>query len=237
MLSPRDEVEVAGDPVEAVPKRVRYFGDYELLREIARGGMGVVYEARQHSLNRPVALTMILSGQLARPEEVARFRREAEAAAQLEHPGIVPIFEIGTDGDQHYFTMGYVAGPSLSARLLDRPLEPREAATLVRDVALAVKYAHEQGVVHRDLKPSNILLAQSSDRSHVRQNVEPTDDRPHSGECGYTPRITDFGLAKVTHADHSLTETGQILGTPSYMPRACLARRAPRWPRHAFELA
>ena len=107
---------------------------------------------------------------------------------------------------------------SLSARLLERPLEPREAATLIRDVAHAVQYAHERGVVHRDLKPSNILLAPRSDGSHVRQNVGQTDVRPHSGECGYMPRITDFGLAKVSHADHSLTETGQILGTPSYMP-------------------
>ena len=94
----------------------------------------------------------------------------------------------------------------------------REAAALIRDVALAVQYAHEKGVVHRDLKPSNILLAPRSDGSHVRQNVGQTDGHPHSGECGYAPRITDFGLAKVTHADHSLTETGQILGTPSYMP-------------------
>lgn len=218
ILSPTDAVELASDESAAALRRVRYFGDYELLREIARGGMGVVYEARQRSLNRPVALKMILSGQLASVEEVARFRREAEAAAQLEHPGIVPIFEIGTDGDQHYFTMGYVSGPSLSARLLERPLEPREAATLIRDVALAVQYAHERGVVHRDLKPSNILLAPRSDSSHVRQNVGQTDVRPHSGECGYAPRITDFGLAKVSHADHSLTETGQILGTPSYMP-------------------
>lgn len=218
ILSPTDAVALAKDASAAALRRVRYFGDYELLREIARGGMGVVYEARQRSLNRPVALKMILSGQLASAEEVARFRREAEAAAQLEHPGIVPIFEIGTDGDQHYFTMGYVAGPSLSARLLDRPLEPREAATLIRDVALAVQYAHERGVVHRDLKPSNILLAPRGDSGHVRQNVGQSDVRPHSGECGYAPRITDFGLAKVSHADHSLTETGQILGTPSYMP-------------------
>lgn len=218
ILSPTDAVELANAASAAALRRVRYFGDYELLREIARGGMGVVYEARQRSLNRPVALKMILSGQLASAEEVARFRREAEAAAQLEHPGIVPIFEIGTDGDQHYFTMGYVPGPSLSAKLLERPLEPREAATLIRDVALAVQYAHERGVVHRDLKPSNILLAPRSEGSHVRQNVGQSDNRPHSGECGYAPRITDFGLAKVTHADHSLTETGQIIGTPSYMP-------------------
>lgn len=203
-LGPTDGVEDQATTAAKTPKRVRYFGDYELLREVARGGMGVVYEARQRSLNRPVALKMILSGQLASSEEIARFRREAEAAAKLEHPGIVPIFEIGTDGDQHYFTMGYVSGPSLSARLLERPLAPNEAASLIREVALAVQYAHDRGVVHRDLKPSNILLAPRSDAS--------------TGELSYSPRVTDFGLANITQAEHSLTETGQILGTPSYMP-------------------
>ncbi len=248
LLGPNNAGGNAGDPAADVFKRVRYFGDYELLREIARGGMGVVYEARQRSLNRPVALKMILSGQLASAEQVARFRREAEAAAQLDHPGIVPIFEIGTDGDQHYFAMAYVSGPSLSSRLLSQPLEPREAAALVRDVALAVQYAHERGVVHRDLKPSNILLAPRTDRprdfeerghpsasalrtSSTRvtslnsatsssldistgKSARPTGDSISQ----FTPRVTDFGLAKFSNADHSLTETGQILGTPSYMP-------------------
>jgi WD40 repeat protein/serine/threonine protein kinase len=228
-------------------QRVSYFGDYVLLREIARGGMGVVYEARQKSLNRPVALKMILSGHLATSEQVARFRREAEAAAQLDHPGIVPIYEIGTVGDQHYFAMAYVSGPSLSARLRARPLDPREAAALVRDVALAVQYAHERGVVHRDLKPSNILLAPRAEGQRdlrgtaprveatsrdstrlasgntttkpatnisVEQRVVPIDESVSQ----YSPRVSDFGLAKFSNADHSLTESGQILGTPSYMP-------------------
>ena len=228
--------------------RVPYFGDYVLLREIARGGMGVVYEARQRSLNRPVALKMILSGQLATSEQVARFRREAEAAAQLDHPGIVPIYEIGTVGDQHYFAMAYVSGPSLSARLRARPLEPREAAELVRDVALAVQYAHERGVVHRDLKPSNILLAPraeglrdltsqapragassrdtttryASSHSTTMSATDFSTENPvapvEDSVSQYTPRVSDFGLAKFSNADHSLTETGQILGTPSYMP-------------------
>ncbi len=202
LISP--SAEVSANVTTSAPVAVRYFGDYELLREIARGGMGVVYEARQRSLNRPVALKMILAGQLARPEEVTRFRREAEAAAQLEHPGIVPIFEIGQHGDQHYFTMGYVAGPSLSTRLLDRPLDPREAACLMHEVSLAVQYAHDRGVVHRDLKPSNILLAPRLDRQ--------------AGDFLYAPRVTDFGLAKLSRSDQNLTETGQILGTPSYMP-------------------
>lgn len=204
ILSPSDAVAVASGAAAATPPTLRYFGDYEVLSEIARGGMGVVFKARQQSLNRLVAIKMILGGRLASSEEVTRFRREAEAAAQLEHPSIVPIYEIGTHGDQHYFSMGYVDGLSLSARLLDKPLEPREAAMLIRDVALAVHYAHERGVVHRDLKPSNILLA-------TRADSQP-------GELPYSPRVTDFGLAKLSRSDQSLTEAGQILGTPSYMP-------------------
>lgn len=224
ILSPTDEAVLASHAAAGL-RRVRYFGDYELLREIARGGMGVVYEARQRSLNRPVALKMILSGQLASAEEVTRFRREAEAAAQLEHPGIVPIYEIGTDGDQHYFTMGYVPGPSLSARLLERPLEPREAAELIRDVALAMQYAHERGVVHRDLKPSNILLQRVEGRGLRGEGLERRQDSAtlNSQPSTLNPKITDFGLAKFSRVDKgltdkSLTETGQILGTPSYMP-------------------
>ena len=202
-LSLTNGVGTTDETVAGGVRRVRYFGDYELLREVARGGMGVVFEAQQRSLNRPVALKMLLSGRLASREEVARFHREAEAAARLEHPNIVPIYEIGTDGDQHYFTMGFVTGPSLSAQLMGGPLEPRVAAVLVREVALAVQYAHERGVVHRDLKPSNILLG---------PRLEPSNGLP------FSPRVTDFGLAKFAHADLSLTETGQILGTPGYMP-------------------
>ncbi len=157
--------------------------------------MGVVYEARQRSLNRPVALKMILSGQLASAEEVARFRREAEAAAQLEHPGIVPIYEIGTDGDQHFFSMAFVEGESLAKKMTNGPMPPREAARLVKTIAEAVEYAHQKGIIHRDLKPANILL----DRNGI-------------------PRITDFGLAKNIQCDSGMTATGQVMGTPSYMP-------------------
>ena len=174
---------------------VRYFGDYELLLEIARGGMGVVYKAWQVNLNRVVALKMILAGQLAGPQDVQRFYTEAKAAAQLDHPGIVPVFEVGQNEGQHFFSMGFVEGKSLAARVAKGPLPPREAAELVRDVAQAVQYAHDKGVIHRDLKPGNILLD--------------TDGRP---------RVTDFGLAKLTRSDSDLTSTGQILGTPSYMP-------------------
>lgn len=176
-------------------EKVRYFGEYELLTEIARGGMGVVYRARQVRLNRVVALKMILAGQFAGQADVQRFHTEAEAAAQLDHPGIVPIYEVGEHEGHHFFTMGFVDGGSLASRLVEGPLAPREAALLVQQIAEAVQYAHEHGVIHRDLKPANILL-----------------DR--TGQ----PRISDFGLAKNTRHDSGLTASGQVMGTPGYMP-------------------
>ena len=174
---------------------VRYFGDYELQREIARGGMGVVYKARQVKLNRPVALKMILAGNLAGEAEIQRFYLEAEAAANLDHPGIVPIFEVGQHEGQHYFSMGFVEGQSLAQRVAEGPLPPREAASLMVQIAAAVQYAHENDVIHRDLKPGNVLL----------------DAKGH-------PKVTDFGLAKKLRSDSALTASGQIMGTPSYMP-------------------
>ena len=174
---------------------IRYFGDYELLSEIARGGMGVVYRARQVSLNRPVALKMILAGQLAGEDEIRRFHIEAEAAANLDHPGIVPIFEVGQHEGQHYFSMGFVEGQSLAQKLVVAPLLPREAASLMMLIAEAIAYAHQRGVIHRDLKPANIMV-----------------DRDGN------PRVTDFGLAKKVQGDSDLTGFGQIMGSPSYMP-------------------
>ncbi|MFI5459079.1 MAG: protein kinase [Isosphaerales bacterium] len=182
-------------PHQPEPTRIRYFGDYELVHEIARGGMGVVYRARQLSLNRPVALKMILAGQLASDTEVRRFYTEAEAAANLDHPGIVPIYEVGQHEGQHFFSMGFVEGQSLSQRLADGPLPAREAAELIRRVSEAIEYAHQHGVIHRDLKPANILLDRNGN-----------------------PRVTDFGLAKKVQGDSGLTGSGQIMGTPSYMP-------------------
>ena len=134
------------------------FGDYELLEEIGRGGMGVVYKARQRSLNRVVALKMILAGQFANREDIERFRAEAEAAAALQHPNIVAIHEVGEIGGQHFFSMDYADGPSLAAVVRENPLTACHAAEIVRVVAEAVHHAHERGVIHRDLKPSNVLM-------------------------------------------------------------------------------
>ncbi len=173
---------------------IRSFGDYELLEEIARGGMGVVYRARQVSLNRVVALKMILAGQLASQEDVQRFHTEAQAAANLDHPGIVPIHDVGVEDGQHYFSMSYVEGESLAARVQAGPLPLREAAAIVGAVAEAIQYAHDRGVIHRDLKPANVLL-------------------DNDGQ----PRVTDFGLAKCIERDEGMTATGVVIGTPSFM--------------------
>ena len=170
------------------------FDDYVIVEEISRGGMGVVYKAREATLDRIVAIKMILSGRSASDEELLRFYAEAEAVAQLNHPGIVPIHRVGEDEGHPYFAMEYIDGPSLSSRIADGPFSANDAAEMLAQVCDAVGYAHKQGVIHRDLKPGNILL-----------------------EAGVKPRITDFGLAKRIDQDASLTTTGQVLGTPSYM--------------------
>jgi serine/threonine-protein kinase len=169
-------------------------GDYELLEEIARGGMGVVYRARQKKLKRPVALKMILSGRFASAADRERFLREAELAASLDHPQIVPIYEVGEHEGRPYFSMKLVDGDCLARRLDRFASDPDEAARLVAEVALAVHHAHGRGFLHCDLKPANILL----DR----------DGRPH---------VTDFGLARRFNESGALTASDAILGTPSYM--------------------
>ncbi|MBI1249670.1 protein kinase [bacterium] len=171
------------------------FGDYELLEEIGRGGMGVVYRARQVSLNRTVAVKMILKAQLASEDELTRFLAEAESAARLSHPGIVPVYEVGQRDGRYYFSMKYIEGETLSERLARGPMPGKEAAQLMRVVASAVHEAHRHGILHRDLKPSNILI----------------DKNGH-------PVVTDFGLAKQVTSDvDSITRSGAILGTPAFM--------------------
>jgi len=173
---------------------VRYFGDYELLAEIARGGMGVVYKARQVSANRLVAVKLILAGQLSSAEDVRRFRSEAEAAAHLDHPHIVPIFEVGEHEGQQFYSMKLVEGDSLSQHVGRLQHAPRVAASVLATVARAVHYAHQRGVIHRDLKPANILI-----------------------DAQGQPHVVDFGLAKRVEGDAKLTQFGAIVGTPSYM--------------------
>ena len=170
------------------------FGDYELLEEVGRGGMGVVFRAHQKSLKRDVAVKMILRGELASDVDRERFRVEAEAAGRLDHPGIVPIYEVGEIDGYCYFSMKYVAGETLSERLAAGPLSPRETAVILSRVSRAVQAAHQQGILHRDLKPSNIMLDENSQ-----------------------PHITDFGLAKRESDNEHLTRTGAVLGTPAYM--------------------
>jgi serine/threonine-protein kinase len=175
-------------------------GDYELLEEIARGGMGVVYKARQVSLNRVVALKMILAGQLAGDADVQRFRAEAEAAAYLDHPNVVPIYEVGEHEGQYYFSMKLVEGSSLAQHVGEFRNDPRAAAGLIATVARAVHHAHQRRILHRDLKPGNILL----------------EPRP-GGARSLVPHVTDFGLAKRVEGDTRQTRTGAIIGTPGYM--------------------
>jgi eukaryotic-like serine/threonine-protein kinase len=182
-----------GSFVPAAPP-LQYFHDYELLEEIGRGGMGVVFKARQISLNRLVALKLISAGTLATEESVRRFKAEAEAAASLSHPNIIPIFEIGEHDGQHYFSMGLVPGRNLGEFLSSESLGARAAAELIRTLALAVSHAHQHGVLHRDIKPSNILVDQRGE-----------------------PYLTDFGLAKFVQKNSELTQSNAILGTPSYM--------------------
>ena len=136
----------------------KQFGDYELINEIARGGMGVVYKARQVSLNRTVALKMILTGKLASESDVRRFYQEAESAANLDHSGIVPIYDIGEHDGNHFFSMKFIDGGSLAEALPELRKEPRKLVQLIADVARAVHHAHQRGILHRDLKPANILL-------------------------------------------------------------------------------
>ena len=184
----------AGRIVAPMLPKLRYFGDYELLEEIARGGMGVVYRARQVSLDRTVAVKMMLPGVLSSEDEIRRFQAEARTAACMQHPNIVAIHEVGEFDGLHYFSMDFVEGPSLAELVRDKALSPREAAQYVQVLAEAVHYAHGKAILHRDLKPANVLV-----------------------DAAGRPRITDFGLARPIEGG-GMTVTGTLLGTPAYMP-------------------
>jgi serine/threonine-protein kinase len=179
------------------------FGDYEILEELGSGGMGRVYRARQKSLGRTVALKVIRADRLASPGDAQRFRNEAEMAAGLDHPNIVPVYEVADHAGQLYFSMKQIEGGSLAQQLDRFAADPKAAARLVAQVARAVHHAHQRGILHRDLKPANILLDQ-----------------------GGQPHITDFGLAKRIEVDSSLTQPGMLVGTPSYMaPEQALGKK------------
>jgi tetratricopeptide (TPR) repeat protein len=194
---------------------------YEISRELGRGGMGVVYLARQVSLNRTVALKMVLAGAQAGAKRLARFRAEAEAVARLQHPNIVQVYEVGEQDGRPYFSLEFVDGGSLDLKITGKPQPTRPAAQLVATLARAVHHAHQHGIIHRDLKPGNILLQHSSTKDtkgHEAEQPAPEAPGVSSGASWMTciPKITDFGLAKrLDEASH--TQTGDVLGTPSYM--------------------
>jgi serine/threonine protein kinase len=191
---------------------------YEVLRELGRGGMGVVYKARQVSLQRVVALKMILSGAHARERDLDRFRSEAQAVANLHHPSIVEIYEFGEHEGLPYYSLEYVEGGSLARKIRGRAFPCMEAARIAEELARAIQYCHQRGVIHRDLKPSNILLQRKSERS-PKCGSSPTDSGPDVGIpiSEFDPKITDFGLAKLLESDPGLTKSGMVMGTPSYM--------------------
>src|SRR5436305_5099067 len=189
-----DDVAPASQKTARAAEMLGELGDYELLEEIGRGGQGVVFRARQKSLNRTVALKVISLGQWASKAHLKRFRLEAEAAAHLEHPGIVPIHEVGERDGSCYFSMKFVEGGQLDEVIRRTPMPIRQAAELIAKVARTVHYAHEHGILHRDIKPGNILL-------------------DAKGE----PHLTDFGLARLVEMESSVTQTLDVLGTPSYM--------------------
>jgi eukaryotic-like serine/threonine-protein kinase len=194
-LGPIEEEAVAGIDDPGHPAKVlRDYGDYELLEEIGRGAQGIVYRARQKRLNRTVALKVIGLGQWATQAHLKRFRLEAEAAASLDHPCIVPIYEVGEGDGSCYFSMKFVEGGQLDEVITQEPMALRRAAELIAKVARTVHYAHEHHILHRDIKPGNILIDQQGE-----------------------PHLTDFGLARLLETESTVTRTLEVLGTPSYM--------------------
>jgi serine/threonine protein kinase len=189
-----DSPTLGADEPQTPPPALPHVAGYDILELLGRGGMGVVYKARQQGLNRLVALKMVLAGANASAQDLSRFRAEAEAVARLGHPNIVQIYEIGEQDGCPFLALEYVGGGSLAQHLDGTPVAARQAAELVLSLARAVHHAHEQGIVHRDLKPANVLLRSDG-----------------------TPKIADFGLAKRADSHDAHTQTGAILGSPSYM--------------------
>src|SRR5207248_8076133 len=187
-----NEGDEAFEPTAA--RMLKDFGDYELLEEIGRGGQGVVYRARQKSLNRIVALKVIGLAHWATEAHVKRFRLEAEAAAHLDDPRIVPVYEIGERDGACYFSMKFIEGGQLDKIIGSELMPARKAVELIAKVARTVHYAHEHHILHRDIKPGNILLDQKGE-----------------------PHLTDFGLARLVETESTVTRTMEVLGTPSYM--------------------
>ncbi|MCI0359886.1 MAG: protein kinase, partial [Planctomycetaceae bacterium] len=221
-------IEVSGCELPAVP-------GYEIIEEIGRGGMGVVYRARQLGLARTVALKMVLTGRRTGPKHLARFRAEAAALARLQHPNIVQIYDVGEAAGRPYFVFEFVAGGSLTQQLQGKPQPVRPAAQLALTLARTVHAAHASGVIHRDLKPANVLL---SSKFKVQGSMSERElDNMELGTLNSELKITDFGLAKLVGGDgegleiHAPTATGEILGTPNYMaPEQAMVRRQPVGP-------
>src|SRR4051794_26218508 len=217
-----DEVPV----VLPVPKRV---GDYDILTEVGRGGMGVVYQARHRGLRRLAALKMVLAGEFASPVQELRFRLEAELAARVRHPNIVQVYEIGNCDGRPFLAMEWVDGGSLVNRLDGMPWPPGEAAALIETLARAIDVAHGEGVVHRDLKPANILLARGAHRGVPGGDGASTPDgmAPAPLLRSFVPKIADFGLAQTIEGGPAMTLSGLLVGTPGYMaPEQAGGRRA-----------
>jgi len=178
------------------PTMPKMIGGYEISKVLGRGGMGIVYKAKQKKLDRIVALKMVLAGSHASPDQLMRFISEAKAVGHLQHPNIVQIFDIGEHENLPFFSLEFVDGNSLDKQLAGKPQAPLDAAKLLEKLCLAMQYAHEHGILHRDLKPANVLMGRNG-----------------------VPKITDFGLAKRLEDsdDSASTRTGTIMGTPSYM--------------------
>jgi WD40 repeat protein len=217
------------EPGTVILPAPRQVGDYEILAEVGRGGMGVVYKARHRGLQRVAALKMVLAGEFASPTQELRFRLEAELAARVQHPNIVQVYEIGSYEGRPFLAMEWVEGGSLANRLDGRPWPPGEAAALIETLARAIAVAHGEGVVHRDLKPANILLSVvPGPLSVVRaEKLASTGFTTDNGQLPTIPKITDFGLAQPTEGGQTMTQSGFLVGTPGYMaPEQASGKRA-----------